>query len=701
MLKKFSLSGKMTLISSLIVVICLVIGISIAAKQASDETLQLSLNAAAELGRTHEKEVQLQLDNAMMVAKTLEKTFTSMRRTGIDNRAAYNAVLEDTMIAHPELAGAWAGYEPNALDGRDADYMGQKPHNETTGRYVTYFYNFGKGIQPYYLTSLDNLADDGTGDYYKVPMETGQPFVVDPVMYDIDGVDILLPSFVYPLKDAQGKSIGVIGVDMSVNAIAAQFAKLAPLDTGKVSLISNKRKWVANPVADKIGKTLGEGDEMQTAALDRLIKEGTDIVIEEFDGSHHLFLPVNIKDVNTPWYVVVSIPTSTLTETADAIMWNMIVVAVVLVIVLMVSLQVAGKLIIRNPLNASVAMITELQQGNYDVAITDTDRGDEVGEMNTALRTFRDNAKRMLELEEEQKETLRRASRQRAEDRERMAEQLEITLGQTIAKITASADKMKQDAGHMSEISRSSIDQAIVVASSAEESSSNANAVASATEELSASINEISSQVQLSSSTTQEAVTESDRANEMVRRLATSAEKIGEVVSLINDIAAQTNLLALNATIEAARAGEAGKGFAVVATEVKNLANQTASATEEIAKQVTSIQDETRGTVQAIKTVSDTVMNVNEIAATIAAAVEEQGAATSEISNNVQQAAAGAAEVTSTISQVREGAQVSGEQAEQLQASVDEMDASIQALGEEVRSFLEMIRDSNEDSKTA
>lgn len=699
MLGNFSLSAKMTVISSFIVIICLAVGISIAAKQASDETLRVSLNAAAELGRTHEKEVQLQLDNAMMVAKTLQKTFTSMRRTGVDNRAVYNAVLEDTMKAHPEIAGAWAGYEPNALDGRDSEYMGQKPHNETTGRYVTYFYNFGKGIQPYYLTSLDTLADDGTGDYYRVPFETGQPFVVDPVMYDIDGVDILLPSFVYPLKDEQGKSIGVIGVDMSVNDIASKFAKLTPMGTGTVSLISNKRKWVAHPDKSKIGQPLGKGDERQTAALDKLANE--DIVIEEFGTQHHLFLPVQIKDVNSPWFIAISIPTQTLTKTADAIMWNMIVVALVLVVVLVVSLQVTGKLIIRNPLNASVGMITQLQQGNYDVEITGTERADEVGEMNTALQTFRDNAKRMLQLEEEQKETLIRASKQRAEDRERMAQQLEVTLGQTISNITASAQKMKQDAGQMSDISRSSIDQAVMVAASAEESSSNANAVASATEELSASINEISAQVQLSSTTTQEAVAESGRANEMVRRLAVSAEKIGEVVSLINDIAAQTNLLALNATIEAARAGEAGKGFAVVATEVKNLANQTALATDEIAKQVSSIQDETRGTVQAIKSVSETVMNVNEIASTIAAAVEEQGAATSEISSNVQQAAAGAAEVTATISQVREGAEVSGGQAEQLQASVDEMDASIQVLGEEVRSFLEMIRDTNEESKSA
>ncbi|WP_417841868.1 methyl-accepting chemotaxis protein [Terasakiella sp.] len=687
---RLSLGGKMAALSSLIVSFCLIVGITIATNQASKATLDLALADAADIGRTQSANVKLQLDSAMLVAKELQKTFMAMRRSGVDNRSAYDAVLEDTMKQHPEIAGAWAGFEPNAFDGRDGDYQGKEPHNVKTGRYVTYFYNFGGGVTPYYLTSLDVDPSDPTGDYYNIPFQTGKPFVVDPVMYNIDGVDILLPSFVYPVKDGEGKVLGVIGVDMAVNDMAAEFAKLQPMGTGRVSVISNKMKWVAHPDKAKVGKDLDDKDAKQVAAVKKMT--GTDVVIEEIGSAHHLFLPIPIMDVKTPWYIEVEIPTETLTASADKIALNMIVIAVVLVIVLCVSLLFLGQLIIRKPLQNSVGIIHELKNGNFEVTVTGRRRKDEIGEINTALEVFRDDAKKMQEMEGAQQRALREASQQRAEERAKMAADLEETLGKTIALINAAATRIKNDSEEMSDTSDQSMEQAVLVAASAEESSSNAHAVASAAEELSASINEISSQVQLSSSTTQEAVDESKRANEMVLRLSTAAEKIGEVVSLITDIAAQTNLLALNATIEAARAGDAGKGFAVVATEVKNLANQTALATDEISQQVASIQTETRGTAVAIQTVSSTVLNVNEIAATIASAVEEQGAATQEISHNVQQAAAGAAEVTQTISMVREGAMRTGEQAKDLQVSISDMSNAIAGLDGEVRSFLETVR---------
>lgn len=209
------------------------------------------------------------------------------------------------------------------------------------------------------------------------------------------------------------------------------------------------------------------------------------------------------------------------------------------------------------------------------------------------------------------------------------------------------------------------------LAATAEETSNQANTVAAASEELSSSINEISQQVSRSASISAEAVSEAGRSEKQIQGLANAADKIGEVVNLINDIAGQTNLLALNATIEAARAGEAGKGFAVVASEVKNLANQTAKATEEISGQVSSIQSATRDAVGAIAGISKIINELNEIATAISSAVEEQGAATQEVATNITGVTSAASETGQSASQVLEAAAELSRQSENLGTESD------------------------------
>ena len=216
------------------------------------------------------------------------------------------------------------------------------------------------------------------------------------------------------------------------------------------------------------------------------------------------------------------------------------------------------------------------------------------------------------------------------------------------------------------------------MAAAAEEASAQSTAVASATEQLSKSIEEISGQVARSSEISQEAVTEAQRSNEQVQGLAEASQKIGDVVNLINDIASQTNLLALNATIEAARAGDAGKGFAGVASEVKNLANQTAKATDEIASQISDIQSATHSAVDSIEGITKTINEVNEIATAIAGAVEEQSAATGEVSNNIDGVTKASAET--------------GQSATEVLAAAQELSKQSENLGEQVDSFLVEVR---------
>jgi methyl-accepting chemotaxis protein len=186
----------------------------------------------------------------------------------------------------------------------------------------------------------------------------------------------------------------------------------------------------------------------------------------------------------------------------------------------------------------------------------------------------------------------------------------------------------------------------------------------------------------------QNAVDETETTNETVKGLAEAAVKIGEVVDLINDIAGQTNLLALNATIEAARAGEAGKGFAVVAQEVKNLANQTAKATEEISSQIGAVQEETNDAVTAIEKIRGIIGEVNDIATTISSAVEEQGVSTQEIARNVQQAAKGTQDVNSNIEAVSRAAGETGSAANQVLNASQDMARQAEGLRGEVEAAL-------------
>ncbi len=375
----------------------------------------------------------------------------------------------------------------------------------------------------------------------------------------------------------------------------------------------------------------------------------------------------------------------------DAVITQIIVGAAVVAALILLLVLSLGRTVTK-PVRIMTRTMARLADGDIAADVPGRNRRDEIGGMAKAVQVFKDNAIEKARLEEEKAAAQEHADQEKRGAMLELADRFEQQVKQTVDNVSSSAAEMQATAQQLTATAEETSRQSANVATASDQATTHVQTVAATAEELSASIAEIGRQVGQSAAIAGNAVDEADSTTATVQGLAEAAAKIGEVVTLINDIAGQTNLLALNATIEAARAGEAGKGFAVVAQEVKNLANQTAKATEDISTQIGAVQEETSDAVTAIDKIRGIIGEINDIAAIIATAVEEQGVSTQEIARNVQQAAKGTQDVNTNIESVSKVASETGTAAGQVLNASQETARQVEGLRVEVERFLNEVR---------
>ncbi len=382
------------------------------------------------------------------------------------------------------------------------------------------------------------------------------------------------------------------------------------------------------------------------------------------------------------------------TDALSQVVRDQRLIAIIGVAVLVISLLILIFYVRGNLIKRLLRVIDGMRRvANGDLSTEVKDSGhDEIGRMAEILGQFRETSLAARQAEEKVSHERKHAETERRRAMLDLADAFEASIMQVAEGVAREAENIQTTSSQVRDRAQVASSNATGVASASEEISINMASVSDATQSLSERVRDTGNRAQKSVGAATHAVEAAQRTNATMQELETGAQEIGEILNLIQDIAAQTNLLALNATIEAARAGEAGKGFAVVAQEVKNLANQTGSATDRIAGRITEIQSTTGVAVQSIAGIRDSITDIHGTVGEMSEAIIEQQAFVAEIASNVEQSAIAAGEMNGTIAQVSTAADDNLHAVDGLRDATDRLRNQSDDLGSRVRDFLASIR---------
>ncbi|MEP2707700.1 MAG: methyl-accepting chemotaxis protein [Roseibium sp.] len=616
---------------------------------------------------------------AQLAARTAADAMEGLHAAGITDRTAYGAVMKQVIAANAKFAGGGSVLEPDVA-GKDADNK-DVGFSDANGRFIPYFYLDGAKVA---FEPLLFGGDSGSEEWYDKPKKLRQDTVTEPYLYPVNGVDVLMATASSPAIASNSKAIGGATIDVTLDGLQDQINAEKHFETGFVGILSENGVWVSHPNKELLGKPAA------SEILAKLNKAGTSVTFFELDGLLEAVRPFQLSNTNQHWFVVLGIEENELLASAITTRNTGLTLAFFMLLAGTALMWLLGGNIAK-PVAALTDRMRQLADGDIDSEILHADRKDEIGQMARTLNIFIQNETQRRSLESSSNDS-QQTQIERQKQVDALIVEFEDEVRVALEAVSTNTGKMEDTANSLDTIARETSGKVSSVATSSDTTQHSVQTVASAAEELSASISEIGRQIDQTKDVVSTATKAAATSNERVESLDTAAQKIGEVVSLIQAIAEQTNLLALNATIEAARAGDAGRGFAVVASEVKELATQTAKATEDISAQITGIQSSTRDAVGSIQEIASTMEEVNRFTVTIADAISQQGDATAEISHNVQQAANCSQDMSSNVGAVMDASEQTSQSAGDVLSVSQDVSTQAHGLQDTIANFLSRVR---------
>ncbi len=682
--------ANMKLRSRILVPICAVVlfvfalTVTIVVARVRDVSRESALRYTQELADRHGQEVRQRLDRAMQSSRVMAAVMeTAARHPESVNRAVLDEYLKSVLLRDKDVFGVFVTFEPNALDGREAEH-----EQVYKGRYRSYIYKNSQGG-----VAVSHGGNANLGSWYTVPMGTGRETLLEP--YEDSTVNLLMTSVAVPIHK-NGRTVGVAGMDIIIDELQEMIRAIKPYETGHAFLVSNEgsivahpdRKLVLKPAADHLSSEAGKG-------LRKSLRDGQPVTEfwHDADGAEQftVFVPFDIGESKAPWSLAVTVPMEKVMAQADGIR-TMSLIMGVLAMLLLAGVILAIAHSIAAPIRRTMEFAEAVAKGRLDERL-DIQRKDEVGVLAASLRAMVDTLKAMIATSEsktrEAEEQTRRAQdalrdadaarqeaeRARREGRLHAARQLQ----HIVERVTSASEELAAQIEQSSRGSEVQRDRTAEAATAMEEMNvtvlevaRNASQAADSADSARRNAEKGSGVVSNVVDATREVQKRSEAMTRKLGELGAQAEGIGRIMNVITDIADQTNLLALNAAIEAARAGEAGRGFAVVADEVRKLAEKTMSATKEVGEAVQAIQNGTRENIQAmqqaggavdkstglavdagkaLRDILGMVESTSDQVRAIATASEEQSAASEQISRSMDEVNRIASETATAMTQ--------------------------------------------------